>query len=147
MQSVIVAGRANEAEVVLRALETGMRRRFIARGILSPSPTDRGTLIRNVPVVGDYGDLERIVSEESDKDRLVTRLILAPQNNVPESTSELLVSTAGRLGIALSRMQTVGRRRRRAPSRLNPSRSKICCSARPLPWIGRVYRLFSPENA
>ena len=107
VQSVIVAGRAGEAEVVLRALETGLRRRFIARGILSPSPSDRGTSVRSVPVVGDYADLERIASEENDKDRPVTRLILAPQNDVPDAASELLVSTAGRLGIALSRMQTV----------------------------------------
>ena len=107
VQSVLVAGRATEAEVVLRALETGLRRRFVARAILSPSTTDRGTTIRNIPVVGDYGDLERIASEENDKDRPITRLILAPQTDVPDASSELLISTAGRLGIALSRMQTV----------------------------------------
>lgn len=107
VQSVLVAGRATEAEVVLRALETGLRRRFVARGILSPSPTDRGTSIRNVPVVGDYGDLERVASEENDKDRPITRLILAPQQDVRDTQAELLVSMAGRLGIALSRMQGV----------------------------------------
>ena len=107
VQSVLVAGRATDVEVVLRAMETNLRRRFIARGILSPSDTDRGTTIRNIPVVGDYADLERIASEENDKERPITRVILAPQHDVSQAASELLVSTAGRLGISLSRVQTV----------------------------------------
>ena len=106
-QSVLIAGRANEAEVALRALETGLRRRFIARAILSPARTDHGTLIRNVPVLGGYGELERVLSEANDKDQPITRVILAPQHFVPDAESELLVSTAGRLGIALSRLNAV----------------------------------------
>lgn len=106
-QSVLVAGRANEAEVALRALETGLRRRFIARAILSPIKTDHGTSIRNVQVLGGYGELERILSEANDKDQPITRIILAPQHFVPDSESELLVSTAGRLGIALSRLNAM----------------------------------------
>lgn len=106
-QSVLIAGRANEAEVALRALETGLRRRFIARAILSPARTDHGTSIRNVPVLGGYGELERVLSEANDKDQPITRIIVAPQNFVPDAESELLVSTAGRLGIALSRLNAV----------------------------------------
>ena len=106
-QSVLVAGRANEAEVALRALETGLRRRFIARAILSPARTDHGTSIRNVPVLGGYGELERVLSEANDKDQPITRIILAPQQFGPDADSELLVATAGRLGIALSRLNTV----------------------------------------
>lgn len=106
-QSVIVAGRANEADVVLRALETGLRRRFIARAILSPVRSDRGTSIRSVPVVGGYGELERIASEAVDKDQPITRIILTPQHFGPDAEAELLVTTAGRLGITLSRLNTV----------------------------------------
>ncbi len=107
VQSVLVLGRATEADVVLRALETGLRRRFAARGILSPRRTDQGQSIRGVPVFGGYGELERIVSEFKDREQPITRLVIAPSEFVPEAESELLVTTAGRLGIALSRMQTV----------------------------------------
>ncbi len=107
LQSILVLGRASEAEVVLRFLETGLRRRYAARGILSPRRGDQGQSIRGVPVFGGYAELERIVSEFKDRDQPITRLVMAPREFVPEAESELLVSTAGRLGIVLSRMQTV----------------------------------------
>ncbi len=107
VQSVLVLGRATEAEVVLRALETGLRRRYAARGILSPRRSDQGQSIRGVPVFGGYGELERIVSEFKDREQPITRLVIAPNEFVPEAESELLLTTAGRLGIALSRMQTI----------------------------------------
>ena len=95
----MILGRATEAEVVLRALETGLRRRFVARAILSPQRTDYGTSIRNVPVLGNYAELERVVSEAQDGNQ--------PIEFVPETESELLLATANRLGIPLSRMQTI----------------------------------------
>ena len=107
VQSVLVLGRAAEAEVVLRALETGLRRRFVARGILSPRRGDFGTAIRDVPVLGGYGELERVVSESNDGNQPITRIIFAPDEFVQEAESEMLLATANRLGIALSRMQTV----------------------------------------
>ena len=107
VQSVLVLGRATEAEVVLRALETGLRRRFAARGILSPQRSDFGTAIRNVPVLGGYAELERVISESNDGNQPITRVILAPDEFVQEAESERLMATANRLGIALSRMQTV----------------------------------------
>ncbi len=100
-------GRATEAEVVLRALETGMRRRFVARAILSPRRSDYGTSIRNVPVLGNYAELERIVSEAQDGNQPITRIIFAPNEFLPESESEMLLATANRLGIPLSRMQAI----------------------------------------
>ena len=107
VQSVIVLGRANDAEIVLRALETGLRHRFAARGILSPRRSDYGTAIRNVPVLGGYGELERVVAESNDGNQPITRIIFAPGDFVEDSDSEMLLATASRLGIALSRMQTV----------------------------------------
>ncbi len=107
VQSVLVLGRAAEAEIVLRALETGLRHRFAARGILSPRRSDFGTAIRDVPILGGYGELERVVSESNDGNQPITRIIFAPGEFVQEAESEMLLATASRLGIALSRMQTV----------------------------------------
>ncbi len=107
VQSVIVLGRATEAEIVLRALETGMRHRFVARCILSPHRTDHGTSIRNVPVLGNYAELERVVTESNEGNQPITRIIFAPDEFVADTESEVLLATASRLGIALSRMQTI----------------------------------------
>jgi len=107
VSSVLVLGRATEAEVVLRALETGMRHRFVARAILSPRRSDYGTSIRNVPVLGNYAELERVVSEALDGNQPITRIIFAPNEFLPESESEMLLATTNRLGIPLSRMQTI----------------------------------------
>ena len=105
--SVVILGRATEAEVVLRALETGLRRRFVARAILSPRSSDDGSSIRGVPVLGNYAELERIVTEAQDGNQPIARIIFAPNEFVPETESEMLLATANRLGIPLSRMQTM----------------------------------------
>lgn len=105
--SVILLGRATEVEVVLRALESGLRHRYVARAILSPRETDLGIFIRGVPVSGDYGDLERVVGECRDNNLAITKLIFAPSEFTPDQESERLVATARRLGITLLRMQTL----------------------------------------
>ncbi|HLH51679.1 MAG TPA: polysaccharide biosynthesis protein, partial [Roseiarcus sp.] len=105
--SILVLGRANEAEIVLRSLEEGMRHRFFAHGVLSPRDSDRGASIRGVPVLGGYDELERIVGDANDEGRPIARLVFAPSEFTSSAESERLVVTARRLGIALSRLQTV----------------------------------------
>jgi O-antigen biosynthesis protein WbqV len=104
--SILVLGRVNEAEIVLRSLEEGMRRRFLARGVLSPRGSDRGATIRGVPVLGGYDELERIVGDANDEGRPIARLVFAPSEFTSSAESERLVATARRLGLALSR-QTI----------------------------------------
>ncbi|HLH51294.1 MAG TPA: SDR family NAD(P)-dependent oxidoreductase [Roseiarcus sp.] len=105
--SILVLGRANEAEIVLRSLEEGMRRRFLPRGVLSPRASDRGASIRGVPVLGGYDELERIVGDANDDGRPIARLVFAPSEFASSAESERVVATARRLGLALSRLQTV----------------------------------------
>jgi FlaA1/EpsC-like NDP-sugar epimerase len=105
--AILVLGRAGEAEIVLRSLEEGMRRRFVPRGVLSPRASDRGASIRGVPVLGGYDDLERIVGEANEEGRPIARLVFAPSEYATGAESERLVSTARQLGIALSRLQTI----------------------------------------
>src|SRR5215475_13853620 len=58
----LVLGRAADAEVLLRAIESGAVSKIWPVGILSPSPADQGHAIRGVAVFGGFDDLERIVS-------------------------------------------------------------------------------------
>jgi FlaA1/EpsC-like NDP-sugar epimerase len=105
--SILVLGRSTEAEIALRAIEEGMRRRFVARGVLSPRASDRGVSIRGVPVLGDYDELERVVTTATEEGNPIARLIFAPSEFTTGAESERVVATAKRLGIALSRLQTV----------------------------------------
>jgi FlaA1/EpsC-like NDP-sugar epimerase len=105
--AILVLGRSTEAEIVLRSIEEGMRRRFVARGVLSPRASDRDVSIRGVPVLGGYDDLERVVKEASEEGNPISRLVFAPSEFASGAESERLVATARRLGIALSRLQTV----------------------------------------
>jgi FlaA1/EpsC-like NDP-sugar epimerase len=105
--AILVLGRGTEAEIVLRSIEEGMRRRFVARGVLSPRASDRGASIRGVPVLGGYDELERVVNEATEEGNPISRLVFAPSEFASGAESERLVATARRLGIALSRLQTV----------------------------------------
>ena len=54
----LIAGRAADAEVLLRAIESGAVTKLQPVGILSPSRADQGQALRGVPVRGFLSDLE-----------------------------------------------------------------------------------------
>ena len=58
---VLLIGRAADAEVLLRGIESGAVKHIWPVGMLSPSAADRGQLIRNVPVLGGLDDLEDVI--------------------------------------------------------------------------------------
>ncbi len=106
-QSVLVAGRMNEAEIVLRALESGLRRRFVARGVVSPRGDERGMAIRGVPMVGSFADLERLVHESADTESRIGAIILSPAEESTDADYEPVLAAARRLGLSLFRMQAL----------------------------------------
>ena len=105
--STLVVGRAADAEVLVRAIESGAVRKLWPVGILSPSPADRGQSIRGVPVLGGFDRLEAAVSELADRGTVVTRLVLTPSALVPEVQPEALLMRARRLGLATSRLPSL----------------------------------------
>jgi FlaA1/EpsC-like NDP-sugar epimerase len=103
----LVLGRAADAEVLLRGIESGAVKKIWPVGVLSPSPADRGQSIRGIPVLGDIDDLERVVSDlEASGDR-VTRLVLAPSALDPESRPEAILMRARRLGLSMSQLPSL----------------------------------------
>src|SRR3990170_1479382 len=87
----LVLGRAADAEVLLRSIESGAVKKIWPVGILSPSATDRGQSIRGIPVLGDIDDLERVVADLEGRDTRVTRLVLAPSALSPEAWPESIL--------------------------------------------------------
>ena len=104
---ILVLGRAADADVLLRAIESGAVTKIRPVGILSPSPADRGQAIRGVPVLGDVDDIERIVADLANRGTRVMRLVFTPSAFDPEARPETILMRARRLGLATSRLPSL----------------------------------------
>jgi len=100
----LVIGPAADAEVLLRAIESGAVRKIQPVGILSPSRSDRAHAIRGIPVLGDLDDLEQTVGELGGRGIKVARLVLTPSVLASEAAPESILMRARRLGLVTSRL-------------------------------------------
>ena len=100
----LVLGPAADAEVLLRGIESGAVKKVQVVGILSPSRADRSQSIRGIPVLGDFGDLERVVQGLASRGTVVARLVMTPSALAPEMKPESILTRARRLGLTPSRM-------------------------------------------
>jgi O-antigen biosynthesis protein WbqV len=103
----LIVGPAADAEVLLRAIESGAVKKIWPAGILSPSAADQGQAIRGIAVRGRPEDLEQTVALLRDAGRPVVRLVLTPSILVPEANPETLLMRARRLGLATSRLPSL----------------------------------------
>jgi FlaA1/EpsC-like NDP-sugar epimerase len=103
----LVVGVAADAEVLIRAVESGAVKKIRLIGILSPSPADQGQSVRGVRVRGRPEDLEAIVANLAQQDIGVGRLVLTPSALVPELHPETMLMQARRLGLTTSRMPSL----------------------------------------
>jgi FlaA1/EpsC-like NDP-sugar epimerase len=100
----LVIGRAADADVLLRSVESGAVSKIKPVGILSPSRADQGQAIRGVPVLGDSTDLEQIVADLAGHGTTVTRMVMLPSALAPDAAPETLLMRARRLGLVASRL-------------------------------------------
>jgi len=105
----LVLGRAADAEVLFRSIESGAVKKIWPVGVLSPSPADRAQSIRGISVLGDchVEDLERVVNDLANRGTRVTRLILTPSGLAPEAHPESILIRARRLGLSVSRLPSL----------------------------------------
>jgi FlaA1/EpsC-like NDP-sugar epimerase len=104
---ILVAGRAADAEVLLRAIESGAVTKIRPVGILSPSRADQGQELRGVPVLGYLTDLEGTVAALAAQGVHVARLVLTPVALAPDLHPETMLMLARRLGLATSRLPSL----------------------------------------
>src|SRR3984893_11074621 len=104
----LLVGRAADVEVLLRAIESGAVRNVLPVGILSPSSADQDQELRDVPVRGFLGDLETTVTALRSEGIRVGRLVLTPSALAPELHPETMLMLARRLGLAASRLPSLG---------------------------------------
>ena len=103
----LLIGRAADAEVLLRGIESGAVRQLWPVGVLSPSKADRGQSIRNVPVLGGIDDIEDVVRDYAKRDKPIARVVMTPSAFDPEAHPEAVLMRARRLGLIVSRLPSL----------------------------------------
>jgi len=101
----LIVGRAADAEVLLRAIESGAVKNVLPVGILSPSSADQDQELRDVPVRGFLTDLESTVVALRSQGIRVGRLVLThlvPWHDSERSLSEASGAYHGPLSLAFS---------------------------------------------
>ena len=103
----LLVGRAADAEILLRGIESGAVKRIWPIGILSPSIADRGQLIRNVPVLGNIDDIEDVAGDFARRNKPIARAVMLPSAFQAEAHPETLLMRAKRLRLIVSRLPSL----------------------------------------
>src|ERR1700727_2483116 len=103
----LILGRAADAEVLLRGIESGAFTNVWPVGILSSSPADRGQSIRGIPVRGDFEMLDNVVNDLAQRGTTATRVIFTPSALDPDAQPAASVMRARRLGLTVSRLSSL----------------------------------------
>jgi O-antigen biosynthesis protein WbqV len=103
----LILGRAADAEVLLRAIESGAVKKIWPVGILSPSASDQGQSIRGITVQGNFAQLESVVGDLAARGTRVARVVLTPSALAPDAMPETILMQARRLGLATSRLPSL----------------------------------------
>jgi O-antigen biosynthesis protein WbqV len=106
-QPVLLVGRASDADVVLRAVESGAIRRIWPVGILSEADSDRAQSVRGVAVLGRFGDLESVLADLGQNQTRPSRLVLTPSSFGEEAALDSLLARAKKLGVAVNRIPSL----------------------------------------
>jgi FlaA1/EpsC-like NDP-sugar epimerase len=103
----LLIGRAADAEILLRGIESGAVKRIWPVGLLSPSPADRGQLIRNIPVLGGIDDIDDVIADFARRSKPIARVVMTPSAFDPEARPEGVLMRARRLGLIVSRLPSL----------------------------------------
>jgi FlaA1/EpsC-like NDP-sugar epimerase/O-antigen ligase len=103
----LLIGRAADAEVLLRAIESGAVKRLWPVGVLSPSPADRGQMIRSIPVLGGIDDLDDVIEDFAKRGKPIARVVMAPSAFESEARPESVLMRARRHGLIVSRLPSL----------------------------------------
>ena len=105
--ATLLIGRAADAEILLRGIESGAVKRIWPVGLLSPSPADRGQTIRNIPVLGGIDDIEDVIGDFAKRNKPIKRVVMTPSAFEPEAHPETVLMRARRLGLIVSRLPSL----------------------------------------
>jgi FlaA1/EpsC-like NDP-sugar epimerase len=105
--ATLLVGRAADAEILLRGIESGAVKHLWPVGVLSPSPADRGQLIRNIPVLGGIDDFDDVIGDFVRRNKPIARLVMTPSAFELDARPESVLMRARRLGLIVSRLPSL----------------------------------------
>jgi O-antigen biosynthesis protein WbqV len=105
--TALLIGRAADAEVLLRGIESGAVKQLWPVGVLSPSIADRGQSIRDVPVLGGIDDVEDVIRDYARRGKPIARVVMTPSAFDPDAHPESVLMRAKRLGLIVSRLPSL----------------------------------------
>jgi FlaA1/EpsC-like NDP-sugar epimerase len=103
----LLIGRAADAEILLRGIESGAVKKIWPVGLLSPSSADRGQTIRNIPVLGGIDDIEDVIGDFARRNKPIARVVMTPSAFEPDARPESVLMRARRLGLIVSRLPSL----------------------------------------
>ena len=103
----LLIGRAADAEILLRGIESGAVKHLWPVGVLSPSPADRGQSIRNIPVLGGIDDIEDVIGDYARRNKAIARVVMTPSAFEPDARPESVLMRSRRLGLIVSRLPSL----------------------------------------
>jgi O-antigen biosynthesis protein WbqV len=121
-RSCLVLGRSADAELVIRAVESGAVRRIWPVGVLSPSAADQDSMVRNVRILGGFEDLETVVAEFQQRGSPITQLILTSSALDPAAQPEILLGQARQLGLDVKHLPGLEQAERHLPAGIRLAR-------------------------
>jgi FlaA1/EpsC-like NDP-sugar epimerase len=103
----LALGRAVDAEILIRAVESGAVKKTRIVGILSPSSADQRQVLRGIKVLGYLGDLEEVIRQLQARGRPVQELVFTPSALLPENQPDTLLNVARRTGLAVRKLPSL----------------------------------------
>jgi FlaA1/EpsC-like NDP-sugar epimerase len=103
----LLIGRAADAEILLRGIESGAVKHLWPVGVLSPSPADRGQSIRNIRVLGGIDDIEDVIGDFARRNKPIARVVMTPSAFEPDARPDSVLMRARRLGLIVSRLPSL----------------------------------------
>ncbi|SDQ88946.1 O-antigen biosynthesis protein WbqV [Rhizobiales bacterium GAS113] len=120
-ETVLILGRSQETDPVLRAIQAGQVAGLRPVGLISPRVADLGLRIRGVQILGTYADLHSVVERLAVDGRTPRRMILCASALEAAAAPEAIYALAARYGIAVSQTRPlVGTEGPEAAPRLAP---------------------------
>jgi len=100
----LLIGRTADAELFLRAIESGAIKKLSPVGLLSPSRADRGQSLRGIAVLGGIDDLSDVVADFARREKSIDRVVMLPSAFEQDANPESVLTRARRLGLTVSRL-------------------------------------------
>ncbi len=103
----LLLGQTHDIDIFLRSIENGAVKRLWPVGLISFSRADRGSMIRNIPVLGAIDDIEDIVHDFAERGEPIARVLMAPSAFEVEAHPESIIMRIRRLGLAVNRLPSI----------------------------------------